>query len=338
MHKATHADAAIAPQSGSAVKSTLATLERNAREKGRYWKKNKKKEKGGKGKENAYAAEDSGGGEVSNVVLADLDLAPNNASFHYDMSIMNSPSTYSHSTASDETYLASLNYLKGMAAHQILTGSKAHGHDFHSFGCKAYVFNKNQKTYRIYLSEKHIVVTLIHVKFDHLSFPNTPISNEREYKQLYNMFTSLQSNYANLVSIDDNGIDTLSVPSASAFATDPVKPPPSPVSTPPASTPPASTPPASKSEQPSTPTPFLSPPLSAQHSKAMPKSCPSPSALPLCIHYTAAKKATASLGGDTQPETTYAAVLSFSDNPQMLAQTLNGPGCKYWVEAIKEEL
>uniref|UniRef100_A0A0W0FPM7 Uncharacterized protein n=1 Tax=Moniliophthora roreri TaxID=221103 RepID=A0A0W0FPM7_MONRR len=246
MHKATHADAAIAPQSGSAVKSTLATLERNAREKGRYWKKNKKKEKGGKGKENAYAAEDSGGGEVSNVVLADLDLAPNNASFHYDMSIMNSPSTYSHSTASDETYLA--------------------------------------------------------------------------------------------MSIDDNGIDTLSVPSASAFATDPVKPPPSPVSTPPASTPPASTPPASKSEQPSTPTPFLSPPLSAQHSKAMPKSCPSPSALPLCIHYTAAKKATASLGGDTQPETTYAAVLSFSDNPQMLAQTLNGPGCKYWVEAIKEEL
>ncbi|ESK80736.1 retrovirus-related pol polyprotein [Moniliophthora roreri MCA 2997] len=129
--EATHADAAIAPQSGSAVESALATLERDAREKGGYWcmncrkgghtkfycaepsggragKKNKKKkEKGSKGKEKAHAAEDSRGGEVSNVVLTDLDLALNNASFHYDVNIVNSPSTHPHSTASDEAYLAS---------------------------------------------------------------------------------------------------------------------------------------------------------------------------------------------------------------------------------------
>uniref|UniRef100_A0A0W0FUQ9 Putative retrovirus-related pol polyprotein n=1 Tax=Moniliophthora roreri TaxID=221103 RepID=A0A0W0FUQ9_MONRR len=108
MHEATCADAAIAPQSGSAVESALATLEKDAREKGRYWcmscrkgghtkfyctepgggragKKNKKKkEKGSKGKEKAHAAENSRGGEVSNVVLTNLDLALNNASFHYD--------------------------------------------------------------------------------------------------------------------------------------------------------------------------------------------------------------------------------------------------------------
>uniref|UniRef100_A0A0W0FT30 Retroviral polymerase SH3-like domain-containing protein n=1 Tax=Moniliophthora roreri TaxID=221103 RepID=A0A0W0FT30_MONRR len=176
-----------------------------------------------------------------------------------------------------------LNRLKEMTAHQILTGSKAYGHDFHPFGCKAYMyvhesacnklepqaevgffvgFDRNQKAYRVYLPVKHTVVTSIHVKFDHSSFSNAPISNEGEYKRLYNMFTGLQSNNANSVSIDDDGIDTPSAPSASPSASDPVKPPPSSVPTPP----------APKLKQPSTPTPSPSSPLSAQHPKAMPKS------------------------------------------------------------------
>ncbi|KAI3611472.1 retrotransposon unclassified [Moniliophthora roreri] len=219
MGKATHADAAIAPQSGSAVESALATLERDAREKGRYWcmncrkdshtksyctkpsggragKKNKKKKgKGSKGKEKAHAAEDSGGGEVSNVVLTDLDL-----------------------------------------------------------------------------------VTSIHIKFDHLSFSNAPISNEREYKWL----TSLQSNNADPISIDNNGIDTPSALSASASSSDSVKPPSSPVSTPS----------APKLEQPSTPTPSPSSSLPAQCPKAMPKSWPNLSVPPLHTHYAAAKEGT----------------------------------------------
>uniref|UniRef100_A0A0W0GCT5 Reverse transcriptase Ty1/copia-type domain-containing protein n=1 Tax=Moniliophthora roreri TaxID=221103 RepID=A0A0W0GCT5_MONRR len=264
MGKATHADAAIAPQSGSAVESALATLERDAREKGRYWcmncrkdshtksyctkpsggragKKNKKKKgKGSKGKEKAHAAEDSGGGEVSNVVLTDLDL-----------------------------------------------------------------------------------VTSIHIKFDHLSFSNAPISNEREYKWL----TSLQSNNADPISIDNNGIDTPSALSASASSSDSVKPPSSPVSTPS----------APKLEQPSTPTPSPSSSLPAQCPKAMPKSWPNLSVPPLHTHYAAAKEVTASSGGDTQPKTSHAAVLSVGDNPQTLAQALNSPECKYWVEAIEEE-
>uniref|UniRef100_A0A0W0G7E0 Integrase catalytic domain-containing protein n=1 Tax=Moniliophthora roreri TaxID=221103 RepID=A0A0W0G7E0_MONRR len=129
MCEATCADAAIAPQSGSAVESALATLERDAREKDGYWcmdcrkgghtksyctepgggragKKNKKKGKGSKSKEKAHAVEDSGREKVSNIVLADLDLALNNASFHYDASIVNSPLTHPHSTASDKAYLA----------------------------------------------------------------------------------------------------------------------------------------------------------------------------------------------------------------------------------------
>ncbi|ESK83761.1 retrotransposon unclassified [Moniliophthora roreri MCA 2997] len=256
MGKATHADAAIAPQSGSAVESALATLERDAREKGRYWcmncrkdshtksyctkpsggragKKNKKKKgKGSKGKEKAHAAEDSGGGEVSNVVLTDLDL-----------------------------------------------------------------------------------VTSIHIKFDHLSFSNAPISNEREYKWL----TSLQSNNADPISIDNNGIDTPSALSASASSSDSVKPPSSPVSTPS----------APKLEQPSTPTPSPSSSLPAQCPKAMPKSWPNLSVPPLHTHYAAAKEVTASSGGDTQPKTSHAAVLSVGDNPQTLAQALNSPECKH---------
>ncbi|ESK88079.1 retrovirus-related pol polyprotein [Moniliophthora roreri MCA 2997] len=154
MREATHADAAIAPQSGSAAKSALATLERNAREKGRYWctncrkgghtksyctepgggragKKNKKKKgKGSKGKKKAHAVEDSGGEEVSNVVLANLDLALNNASFHYDMSVVNSPSTHPHSTASDEVYLASMS--SGSKSFIIDSSSSTHLHFSHS--------------------------------------------------------------------------------------------------------------------------------------------------------------------------------------------------------------
>ncbi|ESK81367.1 hypothetical protein Moror_3731 [Moniliophthora roreri MCA 2997] len=141
-----------------------------------------------------------------------------------------------------------------MAAHQILTGFKAHSHDFHPFGCKVYIFDRNQKAYRVYLPGKCTVVTSIHVKFDHLSFSNAPISDEKEHKWLYNMFTGLQSNNADSVSIDNDSIDTPSAPSASPSASDPVKPPPSPVPTPP----------APKLEQPSTPTPSPLPPLSVQ--------------------------------------------------------------------------
>uniref|UniRef100_A0A0W0G3V4 Uncharacterized protein n=1 Tax=Moniliophthora roreri TaxID=221103 RepID=A0A0W0G3V4_MONRR len=150
MCEATHADAAIASQSGSAVESALATLERDAREKGRFWctncrkgghtkfyytepgggragKKNKKKKgKGSKGKKKAHTAEDSGGGEVSNVVLANLDLALNNASFHYDMSFVNSPLTHPHSTASDEAYLASTS--SGSKSFIIDSSSSTHLH------------------------------------------------------------------------------------------------------------------------------------------------------------------------------------------------------------------
>ncbi|ESK88080.1 gag-pol polyprotein, partial [Moniliophthora roreri MCA 2997] len=224
-----------------------------------------------------------------------------------------------------------LNRLKGMTAHQILTGSKAYSCDFHPFGCKAYVyvhesahnklepqaevgffvgFDRNQKAYRVYLPEKRTVVTSIHVKFDHSSFSDASISNEREYKQLYDMFTGLQSNNADSVSIDNDSIDTPSAPSASPSASDPVKPPPSPVPTPP----------APKLEQLSIPTPSPSSPLPAQCPKAMPKSWPDPSVPPLCTHCAATKEATASSGGDAQPKTSHAAVLS------------------YWVEAIEEEL
>ncbi|ESK81600.1 gag-pol polyprotein [Moniliophthora roreri MCA 2997] len=194
-----------------------------------------------------------------------------------------------------------LNRLKEMTAHQILTGSKAHSCDFHPFGCKAYV---NQKAYRVYLPGKHTVVTSIHVKFDHLSFSDAPIGNEREYKWLYDMFTGLQSNNADLVSIDNDSIDTPLAPSASPSASDPVKPSPSPVPTPS----------APKLKQPSTPTPSPSSPLPAQCPKAMPKSWPDLSVPPLHT-CRAAKEATASSGGDTQPETSHAAVLSVGDNP-----------------------
>ncbi|ESK95281.1 gag-pol polyprotein [Moniliophthora roreri MCA 2997] len=242
-----------------------------------------------------------------------------------------------------------LNRLKGMTAHQILTGSKAHGCDFHSFGCKAYVyvhesvhnklepraevgffvgFDRNQKAYRVYLPGKRTVVTSIHVKFDNSSFSDAPIGDKGEHKQLYDMFTGLQSNNADSVSIDNDSIDTPSAPSASPSASDPVKPPPSPVPTPS----------APKLEQPSTPTPSPSSPLPAQHPKAMPKSWPDPSVPPLRTHHAAAKEATASSGGDAQPETSHAAVLSVGDNPQTLAQALNSPERKYWVEAIEEEL
>ncbi|ESK83587.1 retroelement pol polyprotein [Moniliophthora roreri MCA 2997] len=581
--KATHADAAIAPQSGSAVKSALATLKRDAREKSKYWcmncrkggytksyctepgggragKRNKKKGKGSKGKEKAHAVEDSGRGEVFNVVLANLDLALNSASLHYDVSIVKSPSTHSHSIASDEAYLASmsssgksfiidsgsfthlhsshfnfatysatsgvitgskaghsskvklkhmafvpdasallisvawmdedscytilgngkslcfqlddsgellhhlsasenivftgmkncqhlytldspdsstpdvvfltckyastlnnnssgthwsyflkqktanevssvikkwiwkiehltgqklkcfhsnggeqnavsesfnctsaglvhtvlinsklplflwnkawwyagyclnhamqgLSCLKEMTAHQILTDSKAHGCDFHPFGCKAYVFDRNQKAYRVYLPGKHTMVTLIHIKFDHLSFFDASIRDKEEYKWLYNMFTGLQSNNADSVSINDDGIDTPSAPSLSPSASDPVKPP-SPVPT-------SSAP---KLEQPSTPTPSLLPPLPAQHSKAMPKSWPDSSVPPLHTCCAAAKEVTASSEGDAQPEILHAAVLSVGDNSQTLAQALNSSEHKYWIEAIEEEL
>ncbi|ESK81602.1 hypothetical protein Moror_11127 [Moniliophthora roreri MCA 2997] len=97
---------------------------------GRAGKKNKKKGKGGKGKEKAHAVEDSGGEEVSNIVLTDLDLALNNASFHYDMSIVNSPLTHSHSTASDEVYLASMS--SGSKSFIIDSGSSTHLHSSHS--------------------------------------------------------------------------------------------------------------------------------------------------------------------------------------------------------------
>uniref|UniRef100_A0A0W0G3P4 Integrase catalytic domain-containing protein n=1 Tax=Moniliophthora roreri TaxID=221103 RepID=A0A0W0G3P4_MONRR len=234
-----------------------------------------------------------------------------------------------------------LNPLKGMTAHQILTGFKAHSHDFHPFGCKAYVyvhesahnklepqaevgffvsFDRNQKAYRVYLPGKCTVVTSIHVKFDHSSFSDAPIGNEGEYKQLYNMFTGLQSNNADSVSIKNDGVDSPSAPSASPSASDPVKPPPSPVPTPS----------APKLEQPSTSTPSPSSPLSAQHPKAMPKSWPDPLVPPLCTHCAAAKEATASSGRDAQPKTLHAAVLSVGDNPQTLAQALNSPECKYW--------
>ncbi|ESK87141.1 gag-pol polyprotein, partial [Moniliophthora roreri MCA 2997] len=227
-----------------------------------------------------------------------------------------------------------LNCLKEMTAHQILTGSKAHGYDFHPFGCKAYMyvhesacnklepqaeigffvsFNRNQKAYRVYLPGKHTVVTSIHVKFDHSSFSDAPIGDEEEYKWLYDMFTSLQSNNADSVFIDNDGIDTPSALSASPSASDPVKPPPSPVPTPP----------APKLEQPSAPTPSPSSPLPAQHPKAMPKSWPDPSVPPLHTCCAAAKEATASSGGDAQPETLHAAVPSVGDNLQTLAQALD---------------
>ncbi|KAI3595152.1 hypothetical protein WG66_009407 [Moniliophthora roreri] len=168
----------------------------------------------------------------------------------------------------------------------------------------------NQKAYRVYLPGKRTVVTSIHVKFDHSSSSDAPISDEGEYKWVYDMFTGLQSNNADSVSIDDNGINTPSAPSASASSSDPVKPPPSPVPTPP----------APKLEQPSTPTPSLSSPLSAQCPKAMPKSWPDPSVPPLCTRCAAAKETTAPSEGDDQPETSHAAVLSVEDNPGLGTQ------------------
>ncbi|EEB88881.1 hypothetical protein MPER_13095 [Moniliophthora perniciosa FA553] len=234
-----------------------------------------------------------------------------------------------------------LNRLKGMTAHQIVTGSKAHGRDFHPFGCKAYVyvhegarnklepraevgffvgFDRNQKAYRIYLPDKRTVVTSIHVKFDNSSFSDAPIGDEGEYKRLYDMFTGLQSNHADSTPIDDDGIDTPSPPPAS----NPVKPP----------LPPVPPPSAPKPEQPSTPTPSLPPPPPAQRRKNIPKSWPDPSVPPLRTRRTAAKEAAASSGG----ETSHVATLSVGDNPQTLAQALNSPERKYWVEAIEEEL
>ncbi|ESK80911.1 retrovirus-related pol polyprotein [Moniliophthora roreri MCA 2997] len=137
MCEATHADATIAPQSGSAVKSALATLERDARGRfyctepggGRAGKKNKKKKRKGS-KKKVYAAENGGEGGVSNIVLTDLDLALNNASFHYDTSIVNSPSIHSHSTASDEVYLASTS--SGSKSFIIDSSSSTHLHSSHS--------------------------------------------------------------------------------------------------------------------------------------------------------------------------------------------------------------
>ncbi|KAI3615434.1 gag-pol polyprotein [Moniliophthora roreri] len=137
MCEATHADATIAPQSGSAVESALATLERDARGRfyctepggGRAGKKNKKKKRKGS-KKKVYAAENGGEGGVFNIVLTDLDLALNNASFHYDTSIVNSPSIHSHSTASDEVYLASTS--SGSKSFIIDSSSSTHLHSSHT--------------------------------------------------------------------------------------------------------------------------------------------------------------------------------------------------------------